>query len=258
MPEFLGLQCFKCEAFQVQQKKKTNKWKCAICQSKQTVRKIYAVSAKAKEVRGVVMDLNMRRGEAEVSDFNNLGQEEPVPEPASSSNSSLFTFNDHSRINTETSFSMKSDEQNRTSSKWNRFLPNEENHDNSIFNQPESDSTAIFVTDISEMKKSKKGKAKLSARKRKREPIKSRAENSERTVDTNAIFKKNSFSISPQPHETKMNLTPKPATRTPFPTPDTVENNGNRFDSILGKRKREVQQLPTKSNGGSKWSKFLD
>ena len=45
----------------------------------------------------VVMDLNMRRGEAEVSDFNNLGQEEPVPEPASSSNSSLFTFNDHSR-----------------------------------------------------------------------------------------------------------------------------------------------------------------
>ena len=41
MPVFLALQCYSCAAFQVvQEKKSSNKFACALCHEKQSVRKV--------------------------------------------------------------------------------------------------------------------------------------------------------------------------------------------------------------------------
>ncbi|DBA86120.1 hypothetical protein WJX77_006607 [Trebouxia sp. C0004] len=65
MPEFICVQCFTCETFQVQQVKKTAKFTCRMCQAPQSVRKTYAVSTQAKDIRSVVVELNAKRCEAE-------------------------------------------------------------------------------------------------------------------------------------------------------------------------------------------------
>eukprot|EP00040_Diaphanoeca_grandis_P043985 m.10942 g.10942 ORF g.10942 m.10942 type:complete len:329 (-) comp8560_c0_seq2:103-1089(-) len=61
MPQtFLAVQCFNCETFQVQQSKKSNKWICVICTSKQSVRKVYGQGT-GKQCRGLVQTLNVAR-----------------------------------------------------------------------------------------------------------------------------------------------------------------------------------------------------
>ncbi|GMH33345.1 hypothetical protein BSKO_01179 [Bryopsis sp. KO-2023] len=63
MPEYMCVQCFSCETYQVQQVKKANKFQCKMCGEKQSVQKIFAVSDKAKDVRLVVQERNMKRSE---------------------------------------------------------------------------------------------------------------------------------------------------------------------------------------------------
>lgn len=63
--EYIAVQCFQCHAFQVAQQTKTNKWNCKICNSKQTIKKIYAISFQAKDIRPIVQDLNLKRNEIE-------------------------------------------------------------------------------------------------------------------------------------------------------------------------------------------------
>lgn len=65
MPEFVCVQCFTCNTFQVQQVKKTAKFNCRMCQAVQYVSKVYAVSAQAKDIRFVVTELNAKRGDSE-------------------------------------------------------------------------------------------------------------------------------------------------------------------------------------------------
>ncbi|KAL0052817.1 hypothetical protein WJX82_008249 [Trebouxia sp. C0006] len=65
MPEFMCVKCFACDTFQVQQVKKTAKFTCPVCHAPQSVRKTYAVSTQAKDVRSVVVELNAKLGEAE-------------------------------------------------------------------------------------------------------------------------------------------------------------------------------------------------
>ena len=61
MPVFIGVRCV-CGAFQVIQAPKNKKFNCKVCGAKaQSVRKVYARSTAAKDVRGVVMALNMTR-----------------------------------------------------------------------------------------------------------------------------------------------------------------------------------------------------
>ncbi|CAI8593815.1 unnamed protein product [Vicia faba] len=59
---FIALQCFQCSTMQVKQKKKcSNKWNCAVCNEKQSVRKVFAQGYKAKDVRTFVQTFNMSR-----------------------------------------------------------------------------------------------------------------------------------------------------------------------------------------------------
>ncbi|KAK9836992.1 hypothetical protein WJX81_005113 [Elliptochloris bilobata] len=49
MPKFHAVACHACEAFQVQQVKKVERFTCAACGAKQSVRRVYAISGKAKD-----------------------------------------------------------------------------------------------------------------------------------------------------------------------------------------------------------------
>eukprot|EP00249_Psilotum_nudum_P001768 c14430_g1_i1 orf=145-1095(+) len=69
MPTFHALQCYNCGAMQVKQEKKSsNKWSCCICNEKQSVRKVFARSEAAKDIRMFVQEFNYSKGvlEAEV------------------------------------------------------------------------------------------------------------------------------------------------------------------------------------------------
>ncbi|XP_005096819.1 uncharacterized protein LOC101846282 [Aplysia californica] len=61
MVEFHVLQCADCNTFQVLQVTKTNKWKCKLCGSKQSVRKVYGRGTGA-DCRRHVQKLNTVRG----------------------------------------------------------------------------------------------------------------------------------------------------------------------------------------------------
>jgi len=60
--EYIAVRCFsdQCQIFQVIQKTKVNKFTCKICNNKQSIRKIYAQSYKAKDVREIVQNLNRK------------------------------------------------------------------------------------------------------------------------------------------------------------------------------------------------------
>jgi hypothetical protein len=63
--EHICIQCFSCKTFQAIIVSKKNKFKCKICGENQTVRKIYAISDQAKDIRLVVQDLNLNRPDEE-------------------------------------------------------------------------------------------------------------------------------------------------------------------------------------------------
>ncbi|KAI9355377.1 hypothetical protein DFJ73DRAFT_825414 [Zopfochytrium polystomum] len=65
MPLFLVVRCVECAAFQVQQKKKVPKWSCPLCQTKQSLLRVYHESDLAKDCRPVAQRLNELRGEAD-------------------------------------------------------------------------------------------------------------------------------------------------------------------------------------------------
>lgn len=63
---FQVLRCYQCETFQVQQKKKRNKWLCKLCNSKQSVVKVYFEGG-APDCRKHVQKLNMMRGDEQIT-----------------------------------------------------------------------------------------------------------------------------------------------------------------------------------------------
>ena len=64
MPTFLCVECFQCKMFQCTQLCKAGrKFKCKVCRAAQSIRKVYAKSEAAKDIRHVVMALNQQRGE---------------------------------------------------------------------------------------------------------------------------------------------------------------------------------------------------
>ncbi|XP_057994658.1 uncharacterized protein LOC110641929 isoform X2 [Hevea brasiliensis] len=59
---FIAVQCCQCSTMQVkQQKKSSNKWTCAVCNQKQSVRKLFAHGYMAKDLRKFVQSFNMSR-----------------------------------------------------------------------------------------------------------------------------------------------------------------------------------------------------
>ncbi|KAJ2829630.1 hypothetical protein FBU31_002657 [Coemansia sp. 'formosensis'] len=67
MPNYQVVRCANddCAKFQSQQEKKTGKWACVVCGLKQSLKRVYFQSNAPKECRSMVMELNMKRGQAE-------------------------------------------------------------------------------------------------------------------------------------------------------------------------------------------------
>ncbi|KAG0499891.1 hypothetical protein HPP92_004582 [Vanilla planifolia] len=59
---FIAVQCVQCSTMQIkQQKKSSNKWTCAICNQKQSMRRIHGRSYLARDLRHFVQEFNLSR-----------------------------------------------------------------------------------------------------------------------------------------------------------------------------------------------------
>eukprot|EP01116_Phalansterium_solitarium_P022646 TRINITY_DN7557_c1_g2_i1.p2 TRINITY_DN7557_c1_g2~~TRINITY_DN7557_c1_g2_i1.p2 ORF type:complete len:158 (+),score=10.86 TRINITY_DN7557_c1_g2_i1:37-474(+) len=67
--------------FQVIQVTKKPKWKCKICNSQQSVLSVFAISASAADIRGVVSRLNLEQGLAREAAPLRRAQFEDAPDP---------------------------------------------------------------------------------------------------------------------------------------------------------------------------------
>lgn len=61
------MRCCQCGAFQSQQVKQVQKFSCALCNTKQTVQKVYAISSSGADIRKHVQALNLQRGSADAA-----------------------------------------------------------------------------------------------------------------------------------------------------------------------------------------------
>ena len=59
---FCALRCHTCTRFSVQLQKKSNKWTCPVCGTKQSALRCFAVGDMAKDVRLIVQQLNAGQG----------------------------------------------------------------------------------------------------------------------------------------------------------------------------------------------------
>ncbi|XP_042374817.1 MRN complex-interacting protein-like isoform X3 [Zingiber officinale] len=64
---FIALQCCNCSTMQVKQQRKgtISKWVCAVCNQRQSVRRIHARGPLARDLREFVQDFNMARAAAD-------------------------------------------------------------------------------------------------------------------------------------------------------------------------------------------------
>ncbi|OIW01422.1 hypothetical protein TanjilG_25718 [Lupinus angustifolius] len=68
-------------AFQVKQKKKsTNKWRCAVCNQNQSLRKVFAQGYMAKDIRKFVQEFNFSRKSIDDGEWLLAGTLDPAPE----------------------------------------------------------------------------------------------------------------------------------------------------------------------------------
>ncbi|CAL0333357.1 unnamed protein product [Lupinus luteus] len=78
---FIALQCSQCSTMQVKQKKKsTNKWRCAVCNQNQSLRKVFAQGPMAKDIRKFVQDFNFSRKSIDDGEWLLAGTLDPAPE----------------------------------------------------------------------------------------------------------------------------------------------------------------------------------
>ncbi|XP_027925070.1 uncharacterized protein LOC114182400 [Vigna unguiculata] len=77
---FIALQCYQCSTMQVKQKKSSNKWSCAVCNQKQSVRRVFAQGFMAKDVRKFVQDFNMSRQSFDDGEWPLAETLDPAPE----------------------------------------------------------------------------------------------------------------------------------------------------------------------------------
>ena len=61
MPEYIAVTCCECQRFQVQQVKKKPAFSCPVCNTNQSVRKVYSRAAQAKPIREAVAQLNAQQ-----------------------------------------------------------------------------------------------------------------------------------------------------------------------------------------------------
>ncbi|XAR62235.1 hypothetical protein NMG60_11016922 [Bertholletia excelsa] len=125
---FIALQCFQCSTMQVkQQKKSSNKWTCAVCNQKQSVRKVFAQGFMARDVRKFVQSFNMSRQFLEQQCVAEADTLDPLPDDANNLSPSSY-------------------KKRRTD--WSEYVDSENNHHDQVENEPEDGFGSKIVTEL--------------------------------------------------------------------------------------------------------------
>ncbi|CAN8061616.1 unnamed protein product [Agarophyton chilense] len=84
MVQFVAVQCFRCHQLQVSQRRRDSRFVCKLCGARQSLRKVFASSMRAAELRPFVQKRNLARGlaaERYDDEYPPELQSEPEPEP---------------------------------------------------------------------------------------------------------------------------------------------------------------------------------
>ncbi|XP_046394182.1 MRN complex-interacting protein [Ischnura elegans] len=124
---FQALKCFKCQTFQVQIKKKSNRWSCKLCGEKQSFMQIYGEGS-SKDCRIHVQRLNSLRAAQEAA--VRAEQEDANDSEDIEANSSLEC--------TEGDASGNASSTSKSTSKWSSYLENDAENSESDSEEEES------------------------------------------------------------------------------------------------------------------------
>lgn len=118
--DFRVLRCCECKIFQVHQVKKSNKWNCKVCGTKQSVRQVYGKGTGA-ECRRHVQKLNTLRG------VQALEQDATFSQPTSADSEDIWG----NTLNEPVSLSSREPSTDSKGSRWSKFLQDQNDHSES-------------------------------------------------------------------------------------------------------------------------------
>ncbi|KAL0480536.1 hypothetical protein AKO1_006845 [Acrasis kona] len=241
--EYIAVQCFECRAFQVAQQTKTNKWQCKICNSKQTVRKIYAISYQAKDIRPIIQDLNLKRGELE--------KQKP--------NHELNYEFDDDHTDQDTFYGNET-VQEPVKSKWAKFQTNEPQDE-----QEEQDDYGVITTTVVPDKKRAPRKQKQEATRSKRKYANDNDDDDEQEFTPPKRRKIASKRIEedydePYEEQTSPRMQPAPtrAQMLPASQPEKKILAPPSKDTSSWNKLAHLNKSNNVTNTNSKWGKFLN
>ena len=139
------------EMFQVIQKPKSNKFNCRVCNEKQSVRKLYCKSDKAKDCRLVVQQYNKKHGEM-IREAGMLQENLEEQEFDQSERSILVTITGPSS-NWNTLYQKKINQ-------WEQYLSDSDDHGNSFYGTADEDEQEAqkYVFEVPKPKRKKRQK----------------------------------------------------------------------------------------------------
>ncbi|CAM6101938.1 unnamed protein product [Calypogeia fissa] len=124
---YMALQCFSCHHMQVKEVRKSSssarKWSCAICNEKQSVRKVFSTSDTAKEVRKFVQQFNLTAGQAAYAE--GISRLETTGSPTEDS-SYDYRYQEDQEGQMNRAVGNDNYAGQKKSFKWDKYLPDEE------------------------------------------------------------------------------------------------------------------------------------
>eukprot|EP00039_Didymoeca_costata_P006373 m.89622 g.89622 ORF g.89622 m.89622 type:complete len:198 (-) comp13232_c0_seq4:52-645(-) len=162
MPQiFQVLRCYACKTYQVQQRKKVNKWVCSMCGEKQSVQHVFTEGT-GKQCRSTVQSINLKKGMAEAAQGELAMEALAEMDADSEAVASLQQEGIESLVFNKLLFTEKCSQRpvtsKKTKSKWSVFLETEEEDETDLQTQDENGVT--YTTTIISPKC--KGKRKVN------------------------------------------------------------------------------------------------
>ncbi|KAH7414920.1 hypothetical protein KP509_14G018100 [Ceratopteris richardii] len=189
MPAFLALQCYNCNMMQVKQEKKSsNKWVCSLCNENQSVRKVYASSMAARDIRMFVQEYNLSRNSARDHALADIALNEGVQNDANPFHDDGF-HDVHGQLHSGVHFNESNQSSAYLNSKWSEYLTQGEINYGEVAGESEEDLNLVTTVPETYSKKSKRRNSSARAYAQQRQERK-RPANSKRFFEN----------VNPSPH----------------------------------------------------------
>ena len=242
MIEFLCLQCCDCKTFQCQQRRKDKKFTCKMCGKKQSVVKVYGISYKGKDIRGLVMKYNEMRGKGELIDQE---QAQQLPPAAAADDGDFVDEYDYVDPQDE---AQRSAQEGPAVSKWAQFLDNDNDDKENPHGKDDDDDDDDDVVQAFLMKRQRLQEKRARRRKTPyQKPLPSKGK-------TLAAEKRDA--PIPSNNFPKLNLNRfKEHTKVVPPPVPPVKNDKNNYDSDDDDEEAGTKKIVVDPN--SKWAAFL-